>query len=227
MKLLTTFRNWKHRNVFLAFLSGFLFIYGCGTRTKTKTETSNELSVKETAKQTDSIAKIDSIITAKVEIRMKELEQKFRETQQEEETKKTTITTKETIFDNPDWETLPKSGKTIHNPTGRVVETKTVIEEKRKAQKETENNIKLIESERIKKDSIAFNSAVSLATKDAVSEILAKEKNNSLQVKKTGLSIWWKIGIGLFLLLLVAIWVFRKWLLIQFPFLAIFKRKKE
>ena len=227
MKLLTTFRNWKHRNAFLAFLSGFLFIYGCGTRTKTKTETSNELSVKETAKQTDSIAKIDSIITAKVEVSMKELEQKFRETQKEEETKKTTITTKETIFDNPEWEQLPKSGKTVHNPSGRIVETQTVIEEKRKAQKETDINIKLIELERIKKDSIAFNSAVSLATKDVVSEILAKEKNSALEVKKTGLSIWWKIGIGLFLILIIAVYVFRKWLLIQFPFLAIFKRKKK
>ncbi len=200
------------KKIIILLFALFLFV-DCGTKTKTQTETKTEIEAKETAKSQDSLATMEKIILSKVDEKMKELEEKFRQTEQEEETKKTTITTKETIFDNDEWQDLPKSGKTVHKPSGRLLETKTVIEEKRKAQKETDMNIKLVEKEKIKKDSTAIATAIKTGIKEGMKELSVNEKTKNKEVVQKGWQpgFWFYFWIFIILVLIALfIYLYRK-----------------
>jgi vacuolar-type H+-ATPase subunit F/Vma7 len=212
----------------IAFFLGFLLL-GCGTRTKTKTESESEINAIEKAKEETENRKLDSIrLVVETELR-NEFEQRTKEIEEEEGKIITTIETTEKVLNPNDFRSTSNPDKFINDATGLIIErtTKKVIEENWKKSKEREAEIREIYEEKRISDSIALHNSFESRYNEKVNKLSVKEENKTLDVKKTGLSIWWKIGIGLFILIIVLAWIFRKWLLIQFPWLAIFKRKKR
>jgi predicted RND superfamily exporter protein len=180
-----------------------LFI-SCGTKTKTKSQSSQEQTAKDLQKEKDSIARIDSIVLAKTKIALTDIKE---QTKSEDNSSDIETTTTDVI------EVVTKDA--------RITKTRTTTTAKRQSQKIVEKNKEISERTKEKIDSINFSSAVAETSKEVLKEISEKQtKAEESKVKKTTIPFW----IWLILILIVLIIIFRKWLLIQFPFLTkIFK----
>jgi hypothetical protein len=205
----------------------FLF-YGCGTKTKNKSQETTEVKSDETAKLEENKKYFDSIKTVLLEEAKREFSQISKENEKEEATKKTIIESKETIFD--DYRPVGNTGKSIQDRTGRIIETRTIIQENSKLEKQKEIEIKKVEQERKTKDCLAVikinESKLSLLEKKLDARIDKLEKEKVQEGFKIG--FWGWFWIILIILLIIAFFVFRKWFLIQFPWLGfIFRKKKE
>jgi len=183
-----------------------LFI-SCGTKTKTKSQSSQEQTAKDLQKEKDSIARIDSIVLAKTKIALTDIKE---QTKSEDNSSDIETTTTDVI------EVVTKDA--------RITKTRTTTTAKRQSQKIVEKNKEISERTKEKIDSINFSSAVAETSKEVLKEISEKQtKAEESKVKKTTIPFW----IWLILILIVLIIIFRKWLLIQFPFLRIFKRNNN
>jgi len=211
--------------VMISLLAAHFLIYGCGTRTKTKTETQTEISAKEIAKEQDSIATSEEVILSKVEEKMKELEQKFRESQKNDETETTLVKKQEIEFDGPAWVEVGNQGKKININNGRIVTSETITKARKQSEKTTEIDSKRIESEKKKTDSTAIANAIKTGIKEGIKELTSVKKSSEKNVVQKGgqPGFWFWFWIVLILLILIAIWIFRKWLRTKFPFLRFLK----
>lgn len=210
----------------LIFFLLLLVSFSCGTKTKTITENEIEVKAKEIAKEEDELKKIDSIVVSKIEEAKKEFSQIAKENSLEEGTKRTIIETRETVFD--DMKLRPFAGeseKMTDDRTGRIYETRTIIDERFKLEKQKELEIKKIEQERITKDSIAREEIYFKKIKEALNESMQRQKNDSKEVVQKGfqLGFWFWFWFILILLIIILIWIGRKWIGIQFPFLRFIK----
>ena len=199
--------------------------FSCGTKTKTKTEVQTEVNVKETAKEEDEVKRIDSIVVSKIEEAKKEFLQLSKENSLEEGTKRTIIETRETTFDKMELRPFAgESEKMTNDKTGRIYETRTIIDERFKLEKQKELEIKKIEQERITKDSIAREEIYLKKIKEAINESLKTQRVDNKEVVQEGfkLGFWFWFWVILILLIIALIWFGRKWIAIQFPFLRFF-----
>lgn len=200
----------------------FLF-FGCGTKTKNKTQESTEIKSDEKSKLEENKKYFDSVKTVLLEEAKREFSEIAKENSKEEATKKTIIESKETVFD--DYRQVPNTGKSIQDRTGRIIETRTIIEEKFKLEKQKEVEIKKVEQERRTKDCLAVlrinESKLSLLEKKLDARIDKLEKKKVQEGFSLG--FWGWFWIILILLILIAIWIFRKWIGVQFPFLKFLK----
>lgn len=200
-----------------------LLAFSCGTKTKNKVKESTEVKAEQTAEIEEKTKIFDSIKTALLEEAKREFSEIAKENSTEEATKKTIIESKETVFD--DYRSVPNTGLSIQDRTGRIIETRTIIQEKFKLEKQKEFEIKKVEQERKTKDCLAVikinETKLSLLQKklDARIDKLEKEK---VQEGFT-LGFWGWFWIILILLIIIAIWIFRKWIGINFPFLRFLK----
>jgi len=213
----------------IAFLIAVL-LFGCGTKTKTQSQSETEIKAKEIALQELSNKKLDSIRVVLEETLRKEFFQKSNETNTEEGSTKTVIEVVET-FESPTKNFRPIGGTDlyINDANGRLLTktTKTIIDERFKAEKKKEIETKRIEEEKRKKDSIATNEYIENVIQAHITQYEKKNKAKDNETIKKGLQLgfWFWFWIILIIILIIAYYVLRKWLLIQFPFLAIIYKK--
>lgn len=214
----------------IAFLLALL-LFGCGTKTKTQSESESEVKAKEIALIKNEKKKLDSIRVVLEETLRKEFFQKSNETNTEEGNKRTTTEVVET-YESPTKDFRPIKGTSdlyINDSNGRLLTktTKTIIDERFKAEQKKEIETKKIEEEKRKKDSVSTNQYIEKAIQNHILQYEKKNKDNNKVVEKKGLQLgfWFWFWVVLIILIILAFYIFRKWLLIQFPFLAIFIRK--
>lgn len=212
-------------------LFALLLFADCGTKTKTKSESESEIKVKTEAKEEDELRRIDSIMVSKIEEAKREFSQIAKENSVEEGNKRTTTEVTET-YESPTKDFRQIDGNPdlyINDANGRLMTkiTKTIIDEKFKAEKNKEIETKKIEQEKKTSDSIAELEVFSKKMKEAMQEVLANkkeaEKNTVQEGWQTG--FWFWFWIVLIIILIIAYFVFRKWLLIQFPWLSFINKK--
>jgi predicted RND superfamily exporter protein len=211
----------------ICILVAHFLIYGCGTKTKNKSQESTEIKSDEKTKLEENKKYFDSIKTVLLEEAKREFSQISKENEKEEATKKTIIESKETVFD--DYRPVGNTGKSIQDRTGRIIETRTIIQENSKLEKQKEVEIKKVEQERKTKDCLAVikinETKLSILEKKLDSRIDKLEKQKVQEGFKIGFWGWfWIIIIAIILILY---FFCRKWLLIQFPWLAIIFRRKR
>jgi len=209
----------------IAFLLVVLLL-GCGTKTKTQSESESEVKAKEIALIENEKKKLDSIRVVVEETLRKEFFQKSNETNTEEGTKRTTTEVIET-YESPtrDFRQVGKTDLYINDANGRLITktTKTIIDERFKAEQKKEIETKRIEEEKRKKDSIATNEYIEKVIQNHILQYEKKNKDNNKVVEKKGLQLgfWFWFWVVTILLIILAIYIFRKWLLIQFSFLKL------
>jgi Fe2+ transport system protein B len=195
----------------------------CGTKTKTKSQSSQEQTAKDLQKEKDSIARIDSIVLAKTKIALTDIKEQTKSEDNTSDLETTTTDVIEIESKDPIYITL-SDGRVLNVQNGRITKTLTTTTAKRQSQKIVEQNKEISERTKEKIDSINFSSAVAETSKEVVKEISEKQtKAEESKVKKTTIPFW----IWLILILIILIIIFRKWLLIQFPFLRMFKRNNN
>ena len=209
-------------------------VFGCGTRTKNKSQETTEVKSDETAKIEENKKYFDSIKTVLLEEARREFSEISKENEKEEATKKTIIESKETIFD--DYRPVGNTGKSIQDRTGRIIETRTIIQENSKLEKQKEIEIKKVEQERKTKDCLAVikinETKLSLLEKKLDARIDKLEKQKIQEGFKIGFWGWFWIV----LIALVIIAIIYSYLKYGTPFgffggvfswfIGIFRRKK-
>jgi hypothetical protein len=210
-------------------------VFGCGTKTKNKSQESTEIKSDEKAKLEENKKYFDSIKTVLLEEAKREFSQISKENEKEEATKKTIIESKETIFD--DYRPVGNTGKSIQDRTGRIIETRTIIQENSKLEKQKEIEIKKVEQERKTKDCLAVikigESKLILFEKKVDSRLDKIEK----QLEKKGFTLGFWDWFWIVLIALVIITIIYSYFKYGTPFgffsgvfswfIGIFKKKKE
>lgn len=209
-------------------LIGLHFFFGCGTKTKSSTETENKEKV---VQESEEIKKQRSIDSIKVSLE-EEFRKKYAETNSEktntEATKTTTTEVTETIKSpTADFRHVPGTDLFLNDKNGKIIErrTKTIIEERFNQEQLKKRQIEFEETEKRKKDSIAFVEKIEEIIQNHILQYDKKQKRIEESKEKKGvqLGFWFWFWVGLILLLIIAFFLFRKWLAIQFPFLSKFK----
>ena len=182
------------------------FIFGCGTKTKNKTQNTTEVKLDEKAEIEEKKKIFDSIKTALLEEAKREFSQISKENEKEEATKKTIIESKETEFG--DFRNVPNTGQSIQDRTGRIIETKIIIEESLKLEKQKEIEIKKVEQERRTKDCLAVikinETKLSLLEKKLDGRISKLEKQKVQEGFKIGFWGWfWIVLIALVIIAII------------------------
>jgi len=203
------------KKIIILLFALFLFV-DCGTKTKTKSETETEIKAKETALKVAENKKIDSIRVVLEETLRKEFFQKSNETNTSEGTKRTTTEVTET-YESPTKDFRPVSGTDlfIKDANGRLMTktTKTIIDERFKAEQKKEIETKRIEEEKRKKDSVATNEYIEKVVEAHISQYEKKNKAREDETVKEGWQpgFWFYFWIFIILVLIALfIYLYRK-----------------
>jgi preprotein translocase subunit SecF len=201
----------KNRKIYLLMaiiLVAHYFFVGCGAKTKSSNETEVKEKTLSEAEITQKTKELDSIKVALEEEYRKKYSDTNSTSSKKEATRTTTIDVTETVqkptAKNPEDFRPAPNGKFINDATGEIINrhTRTVIEEKFNEEMLRQQEIKIEEEEKKKKDSIA--------TFEKVNEIIDKklelkdlkdfQRINNLKKEGWKPSLWFVIGIILFLL---------------------------
>jgi hypothetical protein len=167
----------------LLLLLAVTFLCGCRTTTRTKATAESETVAKETAKEETERQTVDSIAVSKVEEVLRDQNITRTETHDEVVTTITTMTTRE-VF--PDFREVPGTGMHINDRTGRTIDTKVIIEETRKINRQLLEQQTLKEQQRRSEDSIATIKTLERAAKEAALEVYERMKTDNREVVKEG-----------------------------------------
>jgi hypothetical protein len=190
-------------------LLAFTFLCGCRTTTRTKATAESETVAKETAKEETERNTVDSIAVSKVEEVIKDQNTIRTETHDEVVTTVTTMTTRE-VF--PDFREVPGTGMSINDQTGRTIDTKVIIEETRKINRQLLEQQTLREQNRRTEDSIATVRTMERAAKEAALEVYERMKSDDREVVKQGWQpgFWFWFWVVLVLVLILLYFRLRK-----------------
>jgi cobalamin biosynthesis Mg chelatase CobN len=201
-----------------------LLLIGCGTKTKTKTESSNEIALKEQARKSDSIKTIDLIINKKVEEKVKEYIDQSKSSSESVSEDKDVTTITEISTDAPATITLT-DGRVLNLQNGKITETKSTATKKNNTKAITEKNIEISERSQSIIDEVNIKAMSREIVEEVLTDLSKKETSKTGEQVKKGWQpgFWFWFWIILILLIAIALWLFRKYLGIQFPFLQMFK----
>ncbi len=212
----------------ISLLAAHFLLFGCGTKTKSSTETENKEKVVQESEEIKKQRSIDSIkVSLEEEFRKKYAENNSEKTNTEA-TKTTTTEVTETIKSpTADFRHVPGTDLFLNEKNGKIIErrTKTIIEERFNQEQLKKRQIEFEETEKRKKDSIAFVEKIEEIIQNHILQYDKKQKKIEESKEKKGIQLgfWFWFWVGLILLLIIAFFIFRKWLAIQFPFLSKFK----
>jgi hypothetical protein len=185
---------------FLTLLSTFLFLSGCNSVTRTKSATESEKTAKETAIEQTTTAKVDSLVSETTKEVISTAETRSRELETESATRIIDIEILETFFN--EMQDQPKSGMSVHPPTGRTIRTTKRIQEQINITKEKE--VEMYKDTVIRQKEFISQITTDFETKLSISETEKIELQSELnELRKSKPNCWRCYIIPLIVLLLI------------------------
>lgn len=182
------------KNIFVLIVA-VLILGGCRTTTKTKSiSESQDKAVKSATEQTET-ATVDSVTKTTVRDVVSEVRGKSTEKETETSLRITEITQRETFFE--EMQDQPKSGMSVHQPTGRIIETTKRITEQQNIVREREVLQYKMTIERMRSDSTALVKQFEKKLNEVYTENISLKKNiEEFENKKQVcfpcyLKLWW------------------------------------
>jgi hypothetical protein len=191
-------------------LATLFVLASCRTTTRTKTTAESEEKTLNSATEQIQSATIDSVTRSTVKDVVSEVRGKSSEKETETSLRITEITQRETFFG--EFQDQPKSGMSVHPPTGRVIETTKRITEQQNIVREREILEYKMTIERMRSDSTALVKSFESKLNELYSENLKLKRNVEEFEKKKQvcfpcyLKLWW---LWLIVLLVILGVVFR------------------
>ena len=201
-----------------------LISLGCGSKIKKSEQTETEKKQSESLKYFDSVKKMETHLVASFEEKQRKLREEFNQLKKELETETTVTETTEIDVKEPTYIQL-NDGRFLNVNNGKITETKVTTNKVKQTDLTTKRNIEI--NEKAQKQIDSLNNVI---TAQSVGIEIAKEYIEKTKTKKDDKKVvnplipsWvWLIV----LLVIVLIYIFRKWIGTTFPFLNIVNRFK-